>query len=185
MADEIPMLSRSATHGPLPEDELAILRRIPGLGPERGAPQTSAPGSDQGSVRDPDPGAEQIPGPGAVQGPTPDATVVLDGTTVRLGPAATAAVLDLLDRLASGGQVSVAEQDRWLNTSQAARLAGVSNTYLRQLADRGEIPVTYRGTHRRVHPDDVLAWVRRREEARPAEAGQGADARRTDDQTRD
>lgn len=59
----------------------------------------------------------------------------------------------------------MAEQDRWLNTSQAARLAGVSNTYLRQLADRGEIPVTYRGTHRRIHPDDVTAWVRRREEA--------------------
>lgn len=141
MADEIPMLSRSATHGPLPEDELAILRRIPGLGSERD------------------------PGPGTAQGPTPDATVVLDGTTVRLGSAATAAVLDLLDRLAAGGQVSVAQQDRWLNTSQAARLAGVSNTYLRQLADRGEIPVTYRGTHRRIHPDDVTAWVRRREEA--------------------
>jgi excisionase family DNA binding protein len=137
MADEIPLLSRSTSHGPLPEDELAILRRIPGLVP------------------------------------TPDATVVLDGTTVRLGPAATTAVLDLLGRLASGGQVAVAEQDRWLNTSQAARLAGVSNTYLRQLADRGEIPVTYRGTHRRIHPDDVLAWVRRREEARSGDAEQG------------
>jgi excisionase family DNA binding protein len=156
MADEIPVLSRSATHGPLPEDELAILRRIPGL------------------VETQDP-AQGTP-PGAVRIPTPDATVVIDGTTVRLGPVATDAVLDLLGRLASGGQVAVAEQDRWLNTSQAARLAGVSNTYLRQLADRGEIPVTYRGTHRRIHPDDVVAWVRRREEARSADAGQGGHA---------
>ncbi|HRO29846.1 helix-turn-helix domain-containing protein [Citricoccus sp.] len=171
MADEIPMLSRSATHGPLPEDELAILRRIPGLGPDR----------------DPGRGAEQGAGPGTAPGPTPDATVVLDGTTVRLGPAATAAVLDLLDRLAAGGQVSVAQQDRWLNTSQAARLAGVSNTYLRQLADRGEIPVTYRGTHRRIHPDDVQSWVRRRAEARAGEAGQdaAADAGETDDASQD
>lgn len=60
----------------------------------------------------------------------------------------------------------MSEPDRWLNTSQAARLAGVSNTYLRQLADRGEIPVTYRGTHRRIHPDDVAAWVRRRQQER-------------------
>jgi excisionase family DNA binding protein len=168
MADEIPMLSRSATHGPLPEDELAILRRIPGLVAERGATQGPMPGA----------------GPVEAQLPTPDATVVLDGTTVRLGPAATAAVLDLLGRLASGGQAAVAEQDRWLNTSQAARLAGVSNTYLRQLADRGEIPVTYRGTHRRIHPDDVLAWVRRRAEARAADAEQGGDAEEPDDATR-
>ncbi|QCU77089.1 DNA-binding protein [Citricoccus sp. SGAir0253] len=137
MADDIPVLSRSTTHGPLPAGELAVLGRLGGLG--------------------------------APHGPTPDATVVLDGTTVRLGPAATTAVLDLLGRLAGGAVVTVAEQNRWLNTSQAARLAGVSNTYLRQLADRGEIPVTYRGTHRRIHPEDVLAWVRRREEARAQE----------------
>lgn len=173
MADEIPMLSRSATHGPLPEDELAILRRIPGLVTERGATHVSATGSAPAA------------GPAEAQGPTPDATVVLDGTTVRLGPAATAAVLDLLGRLASGGQAAVAEQDRWLNTSQAARLAGVSNTYLRQLADRGEIPVTYRGTHRRIHPDDVLAWVRRRTEARAAGAGQSGPTEELDGATKD
>ena len=163
MADDIPMLSRSTTHGPLPEDELAILRRIPGLIPARGAGTARDGGADGGGNAAGD------------ESPTPDATVVLDGTTVRLGPAATTAVLDLLGRLSSGGQVAVADQDRWLNTSQAARLAGVSNTYLRQLADRGEIPVTYRGTHRRIHPDDVLAWARRREEARAADAAQAAD----------
>lgn len=140
MADEIPVLTRSLTLGPLDaaeRDLLARLARLPGV--------TGDQGQDRGT--------------------TPDATVVLDGTTVRLGPAATEAVLALLGRLASGATVTVSEQDRWLNTSQAARLAGVSNTYLRQLADRGEIPVTYRGTHRRIHPDDVTAWVRRREEA--------------------
>ncbi|NUL44477.1 helix-turn-helix domain-containing protein [Cellulosimicrobium funkei] len=126
------------TVGPLDEDEREILSRLSDLT------------------------AARTPAPPGQPSTTPDATVVLDGTTVRLGPAATAAVLALLGRLASGAAVTVSEQDRWLNTSQAARLAGVSNTYLRQLADRGEIPVTYRGTHRRIHPDDVLAWVRQR-----------------------
>ncbi|MEV4901095.1 helix-turn-helix domain-containing protein [Citricoccus sp. NPDC055426] len=146
MADEIPVLTRSLTLGPLDAAERDLLARLPGL---PGVTGQQGQGQDHGQD----------------QGTTPDATVVLDGTTVRLGPAATEAVLALLGRLASGATVTVSEQDRWLNTSQAARLAGVSNTYLRQLADRGEIPVTYRGTHRRIHPDDVTAWVRRREEA--------------------
>lgn len=158
MADEIPVLTRSLTLGPLDAPERDILARIPGLMDHAG------PGADSG--------AEQAPRPGT----TPDATVVLDGTTVRLGPAATEAVLGLLGRLASGATVTVSEQDRWLNTSQAARLAGVSNTYLRQLADRGEIPVTYRGTHRRIHPDDVTAWVRRRERERAQDADHVGDA---------
>lgn len=150
MADEIPVLTRSLTLGPLDAAERDVLARIPGLLPGVGSGREAGPDSSAGRA--------------ARQGTTPDATVVLDGTTVRLGPAATEAVLGLLGRLASGAAVTLSEQDRWLNTSQAARLAGVSNTYLRQLADRGEIPVTYRGTHRRIHPDDVSAWVRRREQ---------------------
>lgn len=149
MASENPILSRSLTLGPLAAAERDVLARLPGL--------SGAFGQDQARH----------------QSTTPDATVVLDGTTVRLGPAATEAVLSLLGRLASGATVTVSEQERWLNTSQAARLAGVSNTYLRQLADRGEIPVTYRGTHRRIHPDDVTAWVSRREQEREQEGERG------------
>lgn len=154
MAAQIPALTRSLVLGPLTPGEREVLDGIPGL-----------PGGSSGR-RGGAPEGPQEPGP------TPDATVVLDGTTVRLGPEATEAVLGLLGLLASGATVTVSEQDRWLNTSQAARMAGVSNTYLRQLADRGEIPVTYRGSHRRIHPDDVAAWVRRQEEARR----QGSDA---------
>ncbi|GAA1124391.1 helix-turn-helix domain-containing protein [Citricoccus alkalitolerans] len=145
MAEETPILTRSSTIGPLDEDERRILAGFRSLRGFRGTP---APTSSPALAGQPS--------------TTSDATVVLDGTTVRLGPGATAAVLELLGRLASGAAVTVSEQDRWLNTSQAARLAGVSNTYLRQLTDRGEIPVTYRGTHRRIHPDDVLAWVQQR-----------------------
>ncbi|NUL45474.1 helix-turn-helix domain-containing protein [Cellulosimicrobium funkei] len=177
MADEIPVLTRSLTLGPLEAAERDVLARIPGLIPGAEA------GAEAGAEGPAEAGAQQTPR----QGTTPDATVVLDGTTVRLGPAATEAVLGLLGRLASGAAVTLSEQDRWLNTSQAARLAGVSNTYLRQLADGGEIPVTYRGTHRRIHPDDVTAWVRRRERerARERERERGRDSGRDNGQASD
>ena len=72
MAEEIPILTRSSTVGPLDAAEREILARLPGLSGVPGLPVagTSAPaGSAAGQP-----------------GPTPDATVVLDGTTVRLGP---------------------------------------------------------------------------------------------------
>lgn len=97
-----------------------------------------------------------------------DATVFVNGTAVRLPPAATVAVLDLLGRLAAGEAVMLSTAERWLNTSQAARLAGVSNTYMRNLTDAGAIAVEYRGSHRRIKPADVAAWVASRDAAREA-----------------
>ncbi|MEE1620988.1 helix-turn-helix domain-containing protein [Zafaria sp. Z1313] len=97
-----------------------------------------------------------------------DVTVFVDGTAVRLPDGAVAAVVDVLERLAGHESVSVSTAERWLNTSQAAQLAGVSNTYMRQLTDAGTIPVQYRGTHRRIRPEDVQAWLAAREAARTA-----------------
>ena len=99
---------------------------------------------------------------------SPDATVFVNGTAVRLPAAAAQAVLDLLGRLAGGEAVVLSTAERLLNTSQAARLAGVSNTYMRNLTDAGTIPVDYRGTHRRIKPADVAAWVSARDAARDA-----------------
>lgn len=105
-----------------------------------------------------------------------DATVFVNGTAVRLPPAATVAVLDLLGRLAAGEAVILSTAERWLNTSQAARLAGVSNTYMRNLTDAGAIAVEYRGSHRRIKPADVAAWVAARDAAREASGrASGAD----------
>lgn len=94
-----------------------------------------------------------------------DATLFVNGTAVRLPGAAVDAVMDVLRRLAAGEAVTVGTAERWLNTSQAAQLAGVSNTYMRNLTDAGTIPVEYRGTHRRIRPADVLAWVAAREKS--------------------
>lgn len=87
---------------------------------------------------------------------------------VQLPPAAAGAVLEVLARLASGDGVELSSAQTWLNTSQAARLAGISATYLRNLTDAGEIPVSYRGSHRRFLSADITAWVAAREASREA-----------------
>ncbi|WP_051299511.1 helix-turn-helix domain-containing protein [Arthrobacter castelli] len=91
-----------------------------------------------------------------------DTTVFVNGTSVRLPAQATSAVLDLLRRLAQGESVTISTSEKWLNTSQAAQLAGVSNTYMRNLTDDGTIPVRYRGSHRRIRPQDVQQWLAER-----------------------
>lgn len=95
------------------------------------------------------------------------------GREPRLGdaplPAATRdAVMDLLQRLASGDGVELASSHAWLSTSQAARAAGISQSYVRKLADAGVLPAVYRGSHRRFRPEDVHAWAASREEATPS-----------------
>lgn len=96
-----------------------------------------------------------------------DVTIFVNGTTVRLPAEATAAVVDLLGRLAAGDAVTVSSAEQLLNTSQAAELAGVSLTYMRRLTDAGTIPVQYRGTHRRIRPKDVIGWLESRKNHAP------------------
>jgi len=88
-----------------------------------------------------------------------DITVFVDGTVHRLPPAARDAVVDLLGRFSRGESVTVSSVEDMLTTSKAAELAGISHTYLRNMTDRGEIPVEYRGTHRRIRLADVMAWL--------------------------
>lgn len=88
-----------------------------------------------------------------------DVTLFVDGTAHRLDAGARESVLDLLGRLSRGDAVSVASISELLTTSQAAELAGISHTFLRNMTDRGEIPVQYRGTHRRIRRQDIMAWL--------------------------
>ncbi|MHA7270219.1 helix-turn-helix domain-containing protein [Arthrobacter sp. HLT1-20] len=100
-------------------------------------------------------------------GDSDDVTVFVDGTAHRLPPGATDAVLDLLRRLSRGDAVTVASVAELLTTSQAAELAGISHTFLRNMTDRGEIPVQYRGTHRRIRSQDIMAWLESQKAAAP------------------
>lgn len=96
-----------------------------------------------------------------------DVTVFVDGTAHRLGAGARESVLDLLGRLSRGDAVSVASISELLTTSQAAELAGISHTFLRNLTDRGDIAVQYRGTHRRIRSQDIMAWLDSQRNAAP------------------
>ena len=88
-----------------------------------------------------------------------DITVFVDGTVHRLPPQARDAVVDLLARFSRGEAVTVSSVEEMLTTSQAAELAGISHTYLRNMTDRGEIPVEYRGTHRRIRLAAIMSWL--------------------------
>lgn len=88
-----------------------------------------------------------------------DITVFVDGTVHRLPAQARDAVVDLLSRLSRGETVTVSSVEEMLTTSQAAELAGISHTYLRNMTDRGEIPVEYRGSHRRIRQAAIMAWL--------------------------
>lgn len=102
-----------------------------------------------------------------------DVTVFVDGTSLRLPAPARDAVVDLLSRLADGSSVMVTSIEALLTTSQAAEAAGISHTYLRNLTDAGVIPVEYRGTHRRIRLEHVLAWRAGQEAARSAALAAG------------
>ena len=62
-----------------------------------------------------------------------------------------------------------------LTTSRAAELAGISHTYLRNMTDRGEIPVEYRGTHRRIRLADIMAWLETQKKTRTRKASPAPD----------
>ena len=97
-----------------------------------------------------------------------DITVFVDGTVHRLPPQARDAVVDLLSRFSRGEAVTVSSVEEMLTTSQAAELAGLSHTYLRNMTDRGEIPVEYRGTHRRIRLAAIMEWLDAQKKAKPA-----------------
>lgn len=106
-----------------------------------------------------------------------DVTVFVDGTAHRLEDGARAAVLDLLQRLSRGDAVGVSSVAELLTTSQAAELAGISHTFLRNLTDRGDISVQYRGSHRRIRRQDIMEWLARQKTTNQAPGTQSPGTR--------
>ncbi|GAA1407433.1 hypothetical protein AUR04nite_14790 [Glutamicibacter uratoxydans] len=96
-----------------------------------------------------------------------DTTVFVNGTALQLPVNAHEALIEVLNRFAAGESVSIGTPELLLNTSQAAQMAGISNTYLRKLADAGIIQVEYRGTHRRIKPSSIQAWLDSRAASHP------------------
>ncbi|RKO22851.1 DNA-binding protein [Pseudarthrobacter phenanthrenivorans] len=100
-----------------------------------------------------------------------DITVFVDGTVHRLPPLARDAVVDLLRRFSRGEAVTVSSVEDMLTTSKAAELAGISHTFLRNMTDRGEIPVEYRGSHRRIPRAAIMKWLEGQKKAQRAPEG--------------
>jgi len=81
--------------------------------------------------------------------------------------------VDLLHRffslLATGDSLAIVPLTRQLTTQEAANILHVSRPYLIRLLDKGEIPYTRTGKHRRIRLDDLMAF-RRKFDARRMEA---------------
>ncbi|MDV8070511.1 helix-turn-helix domain-containing protein [Rhodococcus sp. IEGM 1366] len=89
---------------------------------------------------------------------TATTTLVIDGVTIDVPASVGDAVVALLTYLAGGDSVALGAVAELLTTSQAAEILGVSDTYVRKLADAGKLPIELRGTHRRFRLDDVMAY---------------------------
>jgi excisionase family DNA binding protein len=89
---------------------------------------------------------------------TSTTTLAIDGVTIDVPPSVGDAVVALLTYLANGDSVALGAVAELLTTSQAAEILGVSDTYVRKLADAGKLPIELRGTHRRFRLDDVMAY---------------------------
>ncbi|SNS72382.1 helix-turn-helix domain-containing protein [Rhodococcoides kyotonense] len=92
--------------------------------------------------------------------------IAVDGVTLDVDESARRAVVELLRQLASGTAVTIGPVGELLTTSQAAEILGVSDTYVRKLADAGDLAIEMRGTHRRFKLEDL---VRHREKFKRTE----------------
>jgi excisionase family DNA binding protein len=92
-------------------------------------------------------------------------TIAAGDHSYQLSPDLVALLLDLLDDVAEGRDVTVAPAGLPVGTELASELLGVSRPWLTTLLDRGEIPSTRVGSKRRVRLGALLAY-RRADDAR-------------------
>lgn len=84
-------------------------------------------------------------------------------------------VADILDDLSTGREATVAPADVLVGTSIVAGMLDVSEPWIRELIDRGELPLAkMEGTKRRVRLGDVVTF--RREDERRRRAAADADS---------
>ncbi len=88
--------------------------------------------------------------------------VSIGGRSTDVPPEIAEALAETLTLLTHHGGVVIGAVDKDVTTGQAAKMLGVSRTYVCRLVDDGRLPCRYVGTHRRIKTADVLAFAERR-----------------------
>jgi len=73
---------------------------------------------------------------------------------------------DIVKGLGKGRSLVLMPEEKQLTTQEAGKLLGMSRPYVIRLLDAGEMPYMLVGKHRRISLRDVLAYAKRRSEAR-------------------
>lgn len=89
--------------------------------------------------------------------------VGMDGEEMYLPESLYQVLRQVTPLLAQGKGVTLIPQEHYLTTQEAANLLNISRPYLYKLLDRGEIPFTQIGSHRRVKAEDVLSYRQKRD----------------------
>ena len=93
------------------------------------------------------------------------ASVTIEDRTVILPTSLASSLVDLLEDISEGRDVTTAPAGLPLGTEVASELLGVSRPWFTTLLDRGDIPSVRVGSKRRVRLGDLLAY-RRSDDAR-------------------
>lgn len=87
---------------------------------------------------------------------------------VVLTPALARLLMDLLRHVARGDAVTLVPVSQMLTTQQAADILNVSRPYLITLLEKGDLPHSMVGRHRRILANDLFEYKRARDEKRSA-----------------
>ena len=79
---------------------------------------------------------------------------------VTLTPALSGLLMELLRHIGRGDAVTLVPVQQMLTTQQAADILNVSRPFLIRLLERGDIPYTTTGRHRRIKAEDLFGYKR-------------------------
>jgi excisionase family DNA binding protein len=94
------------------------------------------------------------------------ATLTIDGAQAAVPPAVLEILARCVEALIHSRAVTLLPAEESLTTQEAADLLNVSRPYLVRLLDRGAIPHTRTGTHRRIRVGDLLEYKAQRDATR-------------------
>ena len=89
--------------------------------------------------------------------------VGMDGEEILLPESLYQVLLQVTPLLAQGKGVTLIPQEQFLTTQEAANILNISRPYLYKLLERGDIPFTKIGSHRRIKAENVLNYKQQRD----------------------